>query len=240
MEQLIFQTWKLLFALLRAGEAWTHCLVSDRGSPHGHVWLFSLWKIFGWKCANVCAHLPTLTHTLYTLYTICPHFLSGSTLFLVPTWSLTLSPLPWSLLTPPYRLYLTPTTTYHFKNALHPSWFPICISQVISCKQKKLLCVDLSSCGIYWGTLSTQMASFRKQTGAKKGNTVRTWANSCHSSSAVRAFGAHVGTILTLKMDVTAVFLCLSGCTWLTKPQSHASIAAREAEKVSNGCIQNR
>lgn len=68
VEQLIFQTRKLSFALLGAGEAWRHCLVSDWRSPHGHVWLLSFSKIFGWKRANVCTHFPH-SHT-------CTHFTS--------------------------------------------------------------------------------------------------------------------------------------------------------------------
>lgn len=56
-----------------------------------------------------------------------------------------------------------------------------------------------------------RMVSFKKQAGTKEGNTQsEPWANSCHSSSAVRASrasGAQVGTILTLKMNVIAVLL---------------------------------
>lgn len=116
----------------------------------------------------VHAHLRAHTHTVYTMYLVhhYAHHIPGS--------YLEAASLPSSLeppdTTPPtltdYPLPLS--TTYHFRDGLHPSWFLICISQVMSCEQKKLSYADLSSNRICWKTLSTQNCQ-PQETGRKRG-----------------------------------------------------------------------
>lgn len=65
VERLIFQTWKLSFAPLGVGEAWTRCLVGDWRSPPGHVRLLSLWRPVAETCTCACTSTHTHTHTLH-------------------------------------------------------------------------------------------------------------------------------------------------------------------------------
>lgn len=86
------------------------------------------------------------------------HSLSGSALFPVPPWKLILSPSPWSLLTPPPRPFFPDHSSPRppLQGCITSFMVPICISRVVSCKQKKGSCADLSSSGIYRKTHSTQ------------------------------------------------------------------------------------
>lgn len=179
---------------------------------------------------QMCVHIypPSHTHTLYYAPSFSFRHYCTPNSHLEPI----LSPLPWSLLTSHYRLYFTPSTTYRFKNALHLSWFPICISQVISCKQKKPLCVDLSSSGIYWETLSTQNGQFQEADRNKErqhSQNLGKFMPQQQCSEGIWCSGAYDSHV------EDRCYCCVPLPGWMslvTKPQSHAStIAAREAEK---------
>lgn len=139
-------------------------------------------------CVHI-SHTHTHAHTLHHVpsfsFRLCP----------IPNSSLETNPLPYPLEplnTPSHtilpRSFFTPV--HHFRDASHPLWFPICISWVVNCKQNKEMCADLSSSGIYWKTLSTQNGQLQETGRNKERQQSEPWANSCHSSSAVRASGA--------------------------------------------------
>lgn len=74
---------------------------------------------------------------------------------------------------------------------------------------EEILCAVLSSSGVYWKTISIQNGQLQ-EIDRNKGREHSENHGQIHATTAVSEdIGAHMSTVLILKVDVTAMLLCL-------------------------------